>query len=34
MLAKQQQQQTFHPLSERKDLLSAYQGWKKEIENL
>ncbi len=32
--AIQQQQHTYHPLSEREDLLSAYQGWKREVENL
>ncbi len=29
-----QQQITYHPVSEREDLLSAYQGWKTEIDNL
>jgi len=34
MEAIHQQQHTYHPVSEREDLLSAYQGWKREIENL
>ena len=32
--AMDQQQHTYHPVSEREDLLGAYQGWKTEIENL
>ena len=32
--ATHQQKHTYHPVSEREDLLSAYQGWKREIDNL